>query len=874
MSRWHDWVYRFEALTRRGRHELEMDEELRHHLEMDIEHRMAGGMARADAEREARLAFGGTEAIKEACRDAWGTRLIDDSLRDLSIAGRRLLRSPVFTGAAVLSLAIGFGVATLVFSLVDAVLIQPLPFDDSERVVAFHELTPQGDRFSTSDPNLLDFRAQSRALEDVAGVLFPTPQPALRRDDTRVRLQGQAVTPSFFQVFGVRARLGRTFTSEEAQVGDRPRVVVLTDRGWRRHFLQDPNIVGRDVDLDGETWTVIGVLPEEFRLWDQNDDIFLPYVLDPAYQRGDHRLTAFARLKPKVDIDRADEEVASLAARLASQHPESNAGWSAELQPIDDFLLGSTTRQTNYLLLVAVGLLVLLACVNVSNLLLARAGDRADELGLRLALGAGRARVLRQLVTESLLLGLLSGAGALLLAWMALPWVRALDVALPRMDSMVLDLRVSVLVLFVSAFSGLLLGLGPALKATTGSMAGALRTRRQGQDPSSRRLRAALVMAEVALAMVLTLGAALLLRSFETLHRVDSGFETHGVLLAQIDLPVERYGESAEATRTFFSQLEERLEGLPGVDAVGGSMVSPFRGPQPKNKVAPETEVDRDAFVPIHWRGITPGYFRTLGIPLQRGRTFDNRAGGARLETVVSAGLAERLWPGEEAVGKRLRWIGPDGPLFDVVGVASEVQDLELGGDPLPIVYLPQHVIGWPTLTMAMRSSGPLDPVADGVRLAVREMDPLLAAPEMSTLASQRDDALARPLLSLRLVALSALIALVLAAVGVYGMVAYSVSRRRRELGVRMAIGARPQELVSLVARDALMLIAGGLGLGVLASLAMIGGLRPLLYEISPFDPQVLTVVSLILATVGLVAGTLPAIRAARVDPVTVLREE
>ena len=874
MSRLDDLTYRFKALLRRDRYEQELDEELRFHLESEVERRMAAGESRIAATRAARLDFGGPETIKEACRDQWGTRGLEDFRRDFVTAGRQLIKAPVFSMTAIASVAIGRGVATVVFSLVDSVLWQPLPFGDPERIVGLKEITPEGDRFSSSDPNLLDFAERCRGFEAVAGVLFPVPRPTLQRQDVRVRLTGQAVSASFFEVFGVQARLGRTFSPDEFQGTDRPRVVVLTDRGWRRHFHADPNVVGEQADLDGELWTVIGVLPADFRFESAENDVFLPYALDPSYARGDHRLTAFARLAREVDLEQADREVAGVAAALGELYPETNSGWSAELVPIDEYFLGPVARRTNFVLLGVMGLLLLLACVNVSNLLLARAGDRANEFRLRLALGAGRGRIVRQLLTESLLLGCLGALGAAMLAWAAMPWVRSLDVALPRMDQMHLDLKVLGVLAVAAVASSLLLGLAPALRATSeASHRGGLKYQRHGADPGSARTRAGLVMAEVALATVLALGAGLLFRSFEVLQAVDSGFATDGILLAQIDLPVERYRESSEPTRQFFAGLTEQLEALPGVESVGATMVSPFRGPQPKNNVGVETQVDRDAFVPIHWRGVTSGYFRTLQIPLLRGRSFEPR-GQPSMETVISSGLAERLWPGEDPVGRRMRWIGPQGPLFEVVGVVGDVQDLELGGEPLDMVYLPHRIMGWPTMTLALRSSGSLEPLAEGVRAAVRGLDPLLAAPEMSTLATQRREALARPLLSLRLVSISALIAVLLAAVGVYGLVAYAVSRRRRELGVRVAVGARPGQLVTLVALDAARLVGGGLLLGWIAALALAGSLRVLLYQVSPFDPQVLISVALVLAAVGLVAAALPAARAARVDPVAVLRQE
>ena len=870
---WHDDLgYRLSTLWRRGRHEDDLDEELRFHLEMEIERRMANGESRSEATRAARLDFGAPEAIKEACRDAWGTRWLDETWRDLKSAGRQGVKNPVLSSVVIASLAIGLGAATVIFSLVDAVLLRPLPYQDPDRIVALYERTPQGADFSSSDPNLLDFREYASTLSEVAAVTFPRPQPALAREGSRVQLSGHGVTPSFFEVLGVEAQIGRTFGAAEEMATAPPRVAVLSHAGWQRYFAGDPEIVGRPIDLDGERWTVLGVLPEGFD-YPGSAEIFLPYRFDPDYDRGDRRLDAHARLAPGVTLEEARQELAAIAANLSDRYAESNAGWGADVRPLEDYLMGETTRRTHWMLLAAVGLLLTLASVNVSNLLLARADDRLDEMGLRLALGAGRGRVIRQLMVESLIFGLAGAALALVLASWAIPWVRGLGVSLPRMDTMGLDLRVVGALVVVAVATSLLFGLLPALRSTAVSLGSAIRSRRQGSGPRQSRLRSALVVAEVALATLLTVGAGLLLHSFEALRGVDSGFDTEGVLLVQIDLPRDRYGEGSEATTTFFRQLTEEVEGLSRVEAVGATMVSPFRGPRPRNRIAVETETDRDGFVPIHWRAVTPQTFRALQVPMLRGRSFEDGT-EPRMEAVVSASLADRLWPAQDPIGRPFRWIGPEGPLFEVIGVVGEVQDLALGEVPPPTVYLPQSLVGWPSMTLVVRSADSLEPLARAIRAALAELDPLLASPELDTLADRRREALGEPLLSLRLVALAALIAVLLAAVGVYGVMAYAVSRRRRELGVRLALGARSSQLVEMVVRDGARRVIAGLVVGLLAAAGLTGTLRALLFETSPLDPGVLAGVGTILLVVGLAACAFPALRAGRVDPITVLHED
>lgn len=870
MGWWNDAMFRLQALTRRQVQEDDLDEELRFHLEMEIERRMENGESRAEAQRAARLDFGAPESVKEQVRDAWGVRLADETWRDLQGALRQLISSPVFSTVAIGSLALGLGTATVIFSLADAVMLRPLPFKDPQALVSLEEITPAGLPFSVSHANLIDFEETSRRLAGVGAWNYVTPRPALEVDGSRVQLEGESVTPSFFSVLGVEARLGRTFDPQLAALGDAPREVVLSDRAWRRLFAADSAVIGRSIDLDGEPWTVIGVLPEDFRFRSAEQDLFMPFVPRAEYQRGNRYLGAFARLATGSSLDQAQHELRAIVENLARQYPESNGDWGIQLQPLDHFLLGETNRRTHGVLLGAALLLLLLACANVSNLLLARASDRQDEIQLRLCLGAGSGRVRRQLLVESLVLATLGAVCALALAALAVPWVRGLDIALPRLDQVSLGPRSLAFLALAALASSLIFGLASALRATAAADGGSLRSRRQGSDPGSRRLRSALVIAEVALAMVLTVGAGLLLRSFEQLRAFDAGFDTSGVLLARFDLPAERYPEESKAARLFYDRLIEKLEVLPGVEAVGGSSVSPFRDSGTMNRIALETERDLSAFRPVHWRAVTSDFFEAVGIPLLRGRSFGDRG----LETVISASLADHLWPDGDAIGQRLRWRVPNGPLLEVVGVVGDVQDIELGGERPDMVYWPQRAMGRQGLTLALRTD--LEPAAlfAGVRGAVQEMDSLLAAPEFSTLSGQRVRALSRPLLSLRLITIAALMALLLAGAGVYGMVAYSVSRRRREMGVRAALGARPGQLVFLVIRDAGALLAGGLAGGLLISLGLTQTLGLLLYQTSPLDPHVLAAVVGVLVAVGLVASGLPALHAGRVDPITVLRQD
>ncbi|MEO1082749.1 MAG: ABC transporter permease [Acidobacteriota bacterium] len=873
-----DLAFRVRALVKRPRLESDLDDELRFHMEMDVERRMAQGAGRADAERAARLAFGGQEAIKEATRDAWGTRLVEETGRDVRGALRHFVQAPAFTVAAVGSLAVGLGAAAVIFSLVDAVLLQPLPYDDPERIVRVFEITPKGAFFSSSDLNVADFRRHIDGLSHVAAVDFPSPRPSFGTGTERRRLVAQAVSPSFFTVLGVDAAIGRTFDpaiepAVPSKAPSPPREVVLSDRFWRVGLGADPDVLGRRIDLDGEQHEVIGVLPASFRFEDQ-DDLYLPYLLDGSMSRGDHRLALFGRLAPGRSFEQVDQETAAVAARLAAQYPETNEGWGARLMPIERYLLGDDDRRLNHVLLGAVLLLLLLAVVNVSSLVLARAADRGHEMRLRLALGAGRGRVVRQLMTEALLLGLFGALGGLALANVAVPLVRGLDVPLPRLDEMQLDLRVFAFLAGAALISSFLFGLLPALR-TSRDASGGLSSRRYGNDLNTQRLRSALVVGEVALATVLCLGAGLLLHSFKALDATDTGFASRAddVALTRIELPSSRYPENSRLTLGFYDQLLARTKSLPGIESAAVSTLMPFVGPDLQNKVSTLQETDQNAFVAINWRAVTGDFFEIMDIPLLRGRTFDD-LGDVRHQAVISARLAERIWPGEDPVGKQMRWIGPKGPKVEIIGVAGEVRDMRLAMPERMTVYLSQRLMGWSSAVLAVQGAMPAEAMGAAVRDVVREMDPLLATLPSTTLERQRRAALSQPRLGVSLLSVASGIALVLAAIGVYGLLAYALSQRTREIGVRMALGARPEQLVSLIGGDGLRLVAWGLVVGGGLALALTNSLGAILYETSPLEPVVLVGVAATLVVVGALASGLPAWRAARVDPVQALRRE
>ena len=542
------------------------------------------------------------------------------------------------------------------------------------------------------------------------------------------------------------------------------------------------------------------------------------------------------------------------------------------MTPLPEWILGPEVRRTNALLLVAVGLLLLLACANVSSLLLARATGRRSEIGLRLALGAGRGRILRQLLTESFVLSLLGAGTGALLAFQAIPFVRALNPdALPRLDGMILNGRVLLFTLLLSVVTAALFGLTPAWQATRSSVVDAFKTGRS-TDPRGRRLRDLLVVGELALAVVLCVGAGLLCESFRQLQAVSTGFEVDDLLTVELTLPEDRYPEGSPQTAAFYRAVVERIDGLPAISSAAAGMVNPFVGPRPSNTVATPDSVHQEKPIPVQWRSVTPSYFRTLGIPLVSGRGFRDEE--AQLVAILSRSLAEKLWPGESPVDRQVRWRAPDGPLVKVVGVVADVRDLMIEDEPFPTYYFHQGQVSWRSMSLLIRTEADPTALAAAVRREIREVDAHLGTPAIATVAGTLRDAAAGPRLNMGVMSLFAAVALLMAAIGVYGVVSYTVARRRPEIGVRVALGARPRDVVSLVLRHGLSLAVFGLVFGLATAAALARFVASLLYDTPPLHPGIFTAVPLILLVAGAVASSAPAWRAARMNAVRALRSE
>jgi predicted permease len=879
---------RFHSALWKVRVEDEVAQELEFHVDMRARELIAKGMSPERARAWALARFKGLGEVERECRRI--ARLRDRRLRalewleelrqDLHFALRQMRRAPLMTALLVLMLGLGIGANTAMFSVVNAVLLKPLPYPEPDRLVRLYERTPQGDRFSVSAPNFLDFRRDNQTLAGLAAVSFPVRQFSSIGDGRPAQFRGTECTASLFDVLGVRPLLGRTFRPDEDRPRTPARVMMISERLWRSRFGSDPGIVGRVLDLNDVSWTVVGVVQVELGLFD-GLDAWVPLGPDPEFPRGDHRLEVVGRLAPGVSLGEARADLARVAAQLGRAYPDSNRGWGVELLSFPEWLVSPHVRRMTLVPLFAVGLMLVLACVNLSNLLLARASVRSREVGMRAALGASRARIIRQLLTESFAVAILGAAAGLALAYWALPVMQRLyPDALPRFDQAALDGRTLLFTVVVSIAVGVASGLAPAWQTTRGDLFGVLRQGFSASGAEGHRLREGLVIAEVALAMMLLVGAGLLARSFGRLSTVDTGFDARQVVAAPLTLPEESYAQLAPETARFYRQVLERLEAIPGVESAAASMVNPLRGPRPANQVGPLQARDRSEFLPIQWRSVTPSYFRAMRIPLLRGRTFADTDRLASSDSpregvaVISVGLARRLWGKEQAVGQRLQWNRPGGSILRVIGVVGEVNDTAIGPEAPLMLYLSHEQLPWPQMTLLVRSYRDPGLLTPAIRRAVAEVDPLVPVPSVFPLERSVAEVLAGPRLNFQLSGAFALLALVMASLGLYGVMSYSVSRRSHEMGVRMTLGARPGSLVALILRQGLHLIAAGMAVGMAAAVALTRFLGSLLYETAPTDVATFLVTAAVLSAVGLLACCHPALRAARVDPVYTLRAE
>ena len=805
-----------------------------------------------------------------------------DTLRqDLAYALRRLRQAPGFTAVAVATLALGIGANGAIFSVVNAVLLRPLPFEEADRLVRVSQIWKGASTDVYSPQNFLDVEAAARSFESLA--VFDSSGITLTGRGQPSRLEGTEVSATFFDTLRVRPAYGRTFTAGENEPGHN-KVAVLGDALWRARFAADPAVVGQTVQLNREPYTIVGVAPAGFAFPDRTE-IWTAMEYDKRFRtqsRGAWYLGVIGRLRPGVTLDHARQEVATIHARLARVYPDADEGVGGTVASLQESMVGDS-RRALLVLLGAVGLVLLIACVNVANLLLARMAARESELAVRTALGASRLRLMRQLLTESLTLSVLGGAAGILLAAFSLDTLLALQPqGVPRLAEVSVDRAVVALAAALSVFTGLLFGVFPALQMARRPTAERLREGSRGVlSGRGHRMRSGLVIGQMALAMMLLAGAGLLLRSFTQLRRVDPGFRSENVLTFRLSLPDSAYKDDA-ARLAFHDRLMTRLGALPGVRTAAGIMGVPLGGIRFnlsfEVKGHPPLPFAQQPSMEI--RVVTPEYFRAMGIPVRRGRAFEARdgAGGPQV-ALISEAAARRHFPGEDPLGQfiTLGWGRGEGkPKVggEVVGIVGDVKDRGLAEEKPPEMYVPYAQVPTDTMDIVLRTHVAPRSLVPSVERVVRELDPELPVARVATLDEVVARSISEPRFYMVLLGAFAAMAVFLAALGIFGVLSYSVVQRSREIGIRVALGAHPRDVLRMVLGQAASLAVVGVLAGLAGALALSRAIGSLLFELSPTDPLTLGSMAVLLGSVALLASYLPARRATRVDPLIALRSE
>jgi len=880
--------------------EQEMDEELRGFLDAAVKEKMRSGMSQGEALRAARVEMGSMDAVKEEIRSAGWEGTLETLWQDLRYGMRQLRRNPGFTAVAVLTLALGIGANTAIFSVVDAVLLRPLPFRDPVMLVQLWETQASPGTYPLSGPNYLDWQAQNQTMEGTSlftwGLNYNASGAGEPEQALVIRTQA-----NFFSLLGVESLVGRTFLEGEDWAG-RDHVAVLSYGFWQRHFGGGKDAVGKTIDLNGEKYAVVGFMPAWFRSGGGLADLWIPMDMSEKNlgPRGNHQYRAIGRLKRGVTVAKAQAELKTIAKRLEEQYPNSNREVGAAVIPLKEQLVGSSRLQL-LTLLSAVGLVLLIACANVANLSLVRATGRHREIAVRRAIGASRARVARQLLTESVLLSLLGAAFGLLIGWDCVGILAAAKtLPFPRTNPIALNGTVLAFTIGVSLLVGILVGLAPALQASQVHLNEELKTAVKAVlGPSGRRgiLRDALVVGEIAISLALLIGAGLLLRSFIKLREVEVGIHPQGVLTAQIVLPPKKY-TTLEQGMAFFDQLLAGLKGAPGVEAAAVGSQLPLKGGNNAKIIIEGRESSAFDNIFVEMNAVTPDYFRAFGIPFLKGRNFtpqdlQNAVEAVRqdvhmsqsgkmqalpvglLVAVINQTMARKFWPDQDPLGKTFK-LGGNGP-FTVVGVVGDVKEWGIRQPVIPQAYYALSRALVPpvsTLSIVVRGAVGTEALPAAVRSQVRSLDSSLALFNVRTVEEVISQSMTDTSYQSLLLTSFALLALLLTAVGIYGVMAYTVTQRTHEIGIRLALGAHPRQILRLIMRHGAQLTVVGVALGIAGALVLTRFLANLLFGIQSRDPFTFVVVATLLAVVALLASYIPARRAAKVDPMVALRYE
>ena len=873
-------------LRRREQFDRELEEEMRFHLEMKTEENISSGMTPEEAHYSALRQFGNHTLLQEASKEMWGFMAIETLIQDFRYGARMLLKNPGFTVVAVLALALGIGANSAIFSVVNTVLLRPLPYQDPDGLVMVWEDDTKGGypRNTPAAANYVDWRDQNQVFEGMAAIADQTFN--LTGTGEPERISGKRVSANLFPLLGVEPQLGRAFLPEEDQPGGN-RVAVLSHGLWQRRFGSDASITGKPLTLNGESFTVVGVMPPHFQFPSREDELWVPiaFTSQEAANRGRHYLKVIARMKPGVTLQQAQTEMTAIAARLQQQYPDQNTDLGATITPLHEHVVGDI-KPALLVLLGAVGFVLLIACANVANLLLARAAVRQKEISIRVALGAGRLRLVRQFLTESILLAGLGGAVGLLLAVWGISILTAfIPDNISQAKAITMDVEVLLFTLGISLLTGLIFGLAPALQASRFNLNETLKEGGRDSAAGSRgnRIRGLLVIAEVAVSLILLIGAGLLVNSFLRLRNVDPGFRADNLLTMQIELPQLKYPDHARRT-AFYTELLRRVESLPGVKSAAVTTNLPLYSQG--NSITfgiegrPDPAPGQGKRPGVVTRVISPHYFQTMGIQLLQGRQFNEQDKvDAPAVAVINETMARRFWPDGDFIGKRIT----PGPVtstspddwITIVGVAKDVRQFELMTDPKPQMYLSYVQAGFfsPRDLVVSTNVEPLS-MATAVRRAVWDVDKDQPVSKIRTMQDIVSESVARQRFSMLLLGIFSGVALVLAAVGIYGVMSYSVTQRTREFGIRMALGARTFDVVKLAVGGGLKLIFIGILIGLAAAYVLTRVMASLLYGVSATDPTTFVTISLVLVGVAVVASFIPARRATKVDPMVALRAE
>ena len=875
---------RFAALLRRDRFERELDDEIRAHLELAERDARARGLSAEEARREARLAFGGIEQMKESHRDDRSTLWIDSFLKDVRYAIASLKREPLFAAVAIGVLALGIGANTAMFSIVDGVLLKPLPFPDPERIVRIWEAPSATASNSTTTRNFVEFKGRNRTFEAMSAESLSTATVSITGVPTR--LNGRYVSADHFKVFGVQPLIGRGFSDDEDTPGA-DRVLIISHALWQQAFGADPSILGREILLDGDPHRVIGVLPpgafDRDRARPQDDvasfwrlNAFTPEEIAAL----NHWLNPVGRLKPGVTLEQAREDMRAVRASMNDLIPEWKRDWGVSVEPYDLRLVGDQLRQSIYLALGAVAMVLLIACANITNLLLARGAARQKEIAVRAALGASRGRIAAQLLTESLVLGAAGGAAGVALAAILLQAaVPMLPIAIPYTADITLNVRVMVFAIAAALIVSALVGVLPALRLSKRTAAAGLHDASRGSTGAHDVVRRTIVAAEVAVSLILICGSVLLVKSLTRLQQVDIGVETGSVITMSVDLSRERYPTRPHLT-AFYREVVERLEAAPGIESASVSGDIPLEGTGGEFLQMP----GRSERLLVKFKRADNGYFKTMGIPVTAGRAFSkDDVANMPLVTVINEALARRIEsffgvtvaPGSVV---ELPLLGQGETRRVPMTIAGIVGNERIHGD----LRVEQDVVAYVPIAQAPRLQIKLSARTIGepfsgvpfIREVVRGLDAEIALADIRTMEQVRERSLSGLKEPAWLIAIFAVLSALLAALGLYGVVSHAVTQKRREIGIRMALGAQSNDVLSLVVRSIMITIGAGLIVGIAAAATLTRVTTSLLFEVSALDPAAFAIGAVSMLAVGFIAALVPASRATRVDPTTALRSE